>query len=288
MTWPPALDISLRPRIGPTGPRDAADRMGTVARLACGGALSLVMLLAPAIGRAENGPRQPCGREPSPAYADVGSPPAVRVWAMDELGAGWVPPACSGWSTGTPRVLVTVAGRFRHTGGVDGLLTRLGAVSTLTTIRYWSVTDQRWESLVTRASALDGRDGARRRPDFRLAEMTVGADLYLAQRDNRSTSEVVYRMRVREAAADRLVVETENVGTMRYLVVPLAGPGDLQALHVFRRQGSVEWAYDGLTRIGPGASPLLGGHAASYANRAVALFRHVAGLATDGDPPAAP
>ena len=213
----------------------------------------------------------------------------MRVWTAGELGAaGWDPPACTGWRPLPFRVLVAAAGRFRHEGGVEGLLARFGAVSSLATVKYWSVSDQRWENLVTRAAALAGPDADRRRPDFRVAEMAGGADLFFAQDDNRSTGEVVHRMRVREIGPDRLVVEAENVGAVRYLLVPLAGPGDLRWVHFFERRSAAEWGYYGLARVGAGASPLLGGHRASYANRAVALFRHLAGLPTDQGPVVAP
>ena len=110
------------------------------------------------------------------------------------------------------------------------------------------------------------------RPDFRIDEMIGGADLYFAQNDNRSTGDVVYRLRVREIDPDRLVVETENVSAVRYLLLPLASPGDLQALYFLERQTSNEWDYYSLARTGASTSSLIGGHEASYVNRAVASF----------------
>ncbi len=245
-----------------------------------------VLLLFPGEGIAQSGPRPPCGDTPSPAYAEPGSLPVVRVWSAGELGANWTPPACTGWRPRPFRTLVATAGRFRHRGGANDLLERFGAISTLTTIRYWSVTDQRWLRLITDASALEGPDAARRRPDFGVADMRVGAELYFAQDDNRSTGDVVYRMRVREITPDRIVVETENVSSVRYLLVPLAGPGDLQALYFLERLAPEMWGYYSLARTGGGASSLLEGHETSYVNRTVALFRHLAGLPTDLGPPA--
>ena len=107
---------------------------------------------------------------------------------------------------------------------------------------------------------MEGPDAAKRRPDFGLAEMRVGADLYYAQHDNRSTGEVVYRLRIREVAPDRLVVATENVSPVRYLFVPLAGAGDLEAGYFLERLTPGTWGYYGLVRVGAGASSLLGGH----------------------------
>jgi hypothetical protein len=258
------------------------------ARFAAGIGLCAVLLLLPGGGMAQGGPRPPCGGEPSPAYAEPAGSAVVRVWDAGELDAGWTPPACTGWRPLPFRTLVAAAARFRHQGAAEELLERLGAISALRTIRYWSATDKRWLGLITDASALEGPDASRRRPDFGAAEMRVGADLYFAQHDNRATGEVVYRLRFREIAPDRLVAETENVGAVRYLFVPLAGPGDLQAVYFLDRLAPDVWGYYGLARTGAGASPLLEGHEASYVNRAVALFRHLAGLPTDQGPPAAP
>ncbi|MGE3293781.1 MAG: DUF6675 family protein [Geminicoccaceae bacterium] len=233
-------------------------------------------------------PRPPCAGPPSPAYPEPDVQPVVRVWSGGEPIADWTPPACIGWRPIPSRVLVATAGRFRYRGAAEDVLARLGAVSTLTTVRYWSVSDGRWQDLVTDASALDGHDAAKRRPDFRVAEMKAGADLYFAQDDNRSSGEVVYRLQVREIAPDRLVVATENVGPVRYLLVPLAGPGDLQAIYFLDRSAPDLWDYYSLARTGMGASPFLAGHEASYVNRAVALFRHLAGLPTDQGPPPFP
>jgi hypothetical protein len=95
--------------------------------------------------------------------------------------------------------------------------------------------------------------------------MLAGADLFFAQDDNRSTGEVVHRMRVRvrEIGPARLVVEAENVSAVRYLLVPLAGPGDLRWVHFFERRSAAESGYFGLARVGAGVSPLLEGHRAS-------------------------
>src|SRR4051794_18814423 len=260
------------------------------AKLAGGiGACAVLLLAVSGVAVAEDLPRPPCTGDPSPAYADLGSLPAIRVWTGDQTGAtAWVPPACTGWRPLAFRTLVTAAGRFRFQGGAEDLLARFASVSALTTIRYWSVSDQRWEQLVTDASALQGPDATMRRPDFSVGEMVAGADLYFAQDDNRSTGDVVYRMRVRELDPGRLAVEMENVSTLRYLIIPLAGPGDLQSVYFLQRRAPEEWAYYSLARTDGGASSLTQGHDASYVNRATALFRYFAGLPTDQEPPAAP
>lgn len=61
----------------------------------------------------------------------------------------------------------------------------------------------------------------RRRPDFSAAEMRGGGERYFAQSDTRSTSDVVYRMRVKEATPDRIMLEMENVTAVRVLFIPI-------------------------------------------------------------------
>ena len=105
---------------------------------------------------------------------------------------------------------------------------------------------------------------------------------------SRSSGEVVYRMRVLESGADRIVVATENVSTVRLMVVTLFQPGALQAVHILQRLSPTSWGYYGLSRTTQdGSSSLTEGHEASYVNRAAALYRFVAGVPTDRDPPMA-
>ena len=101
---------------------------------------------------------------------------------------------------------MALAAHFSHSSTSDALLQRFGAISTLKGLQYWSVTEGGWRTLITDAAALTGPDLDHRRPDFTLAEMRSGKKLYFAQSDNRGGGEVVYRMRVREISATRLVV----------------------------------------------------------------------------------
>jgi hypothetical protein len=144
-------------------------------------------------------------------------------------------------------------------------------------IRYWSVTDEQWRVLVTRSTAVKSATSAERRADFSAAEMKQGRDLFFAQRDSRSTGEVVYRMRVLEAAPDRLVVESENVSPIRTFVFTWFKPGELRSAGV--------WHYYALTAVGAKQSD---SNMRSLINRAAALYRYVSGQQTDHEPPLAP
>jgi len=74
---------------------------------------------------------------------------------------------------------------------------------------------------------------------------------------------------------------------MRYLLVPLFPPHELQAIYFLERQSSDIWRFYSITRTGKDASSLAAGHDASAVNRAVAFFRYFAGIPTDQEPPAA-
>jgi hypothetical protein len=165
------------------------------------------------------------------------------------------------------------------------LLARLGAVSQMAGIRYWSVTGKRWQILIEAAHALD--PSGRVRPDFTPADLVPGRDLAFSQTDN-DAGAVIYRMRIMALSPSRVVLRTENVDTIRYLMLPLFGPGELQSLYVLNQGSEGTWSYYSLTRTGPGASAMTDGHVASGINRAVAMYRHIAGIPTDQEPPAAP
>ena len=49
------------------------------------------------------------------------------------------------------------------------------------------------------------------------------------------------------------------LSSVRYLLLPLAGPGDLQGLYFLERQTSNEWGYYSLARTSASTSSLIGG-----------------------------
>jgi hypothetical protein len=270
-----------------------ADKWGAVAwrqraRLDLATTLVLAIAVAAASGAVAASPAVPPCDEiaPQPAYGMVDEAPAVQVWTDGRL---VIPPTeipCIGWSAASFRTLVAVAGSFRSSDDSAGLLARFGTISGLLTIRYWSVTDHAWLPLVTAATALTAQVSGQSRGDFTAVEVGSGRDLFLSQRDNRASTDVVYRMRVRESAGDRFIVETENLTPVRWWGLTLFSPADIQAVYFLQERTAGVWSYYSLTKIG-GGSWLTSGHEMSYVNRAVALYRHLAGIPTDLEPPAA-
>jgi hypothetical protein len=236
-------------------------------------------------GLAEPGPQPPCGGEATPAYPDLEHSPAFKVWDRSSNSRKWMPPACLGWSAPGFVTLVTTVARFRYSGGVSELLGRVGAISQLTGIRYWSTTRQHWAPLIVSASALAGPEGTHHRQDFSLPELTQGSTLYYQQSDNTS-GKATSQLRIVTVSTDRLIFETENITAMRYLLVPIFPPHEFQAIYFLERESPEVWRYYSIGRTGKDASGLAAGHDASTMNRAMAFFRYLVGIPTDQEPPA--
>jgi hypothetical protein len=180
--------------------------------------------------------------------------------------------------------LTALAARFRFTGSADDLLSRFAAQSAWRGIKYWSVTDGRWDTLIDDAGALSGADLRQIRSDFTLAELKSGKDLYFQQEDNRSSNAVVYRMRVVSADSIRLIVTVENASAVSLFLFTLFDPGDLESTYIFVKLGPTNWGYYNLSGARESFA-MIGDHRASYLNRAAAIYRHLLGIPTDQEPP---
>lgn len=230
--------------------------------------------------------RWPCESALLPPYPAVGAPPNLLTIRSSDVASISVPGNCQARIPWRSSLMVTMAGSFRYDGSADGLLARFGSISASRGIKYWSVTDGAWRTLITEAGALDGLDVPRRRQDFTVAEMKSGHDLYFEQRDNRSSGLVTYRMRVLDHDEDQAVITVENVTSVWLFVIPLFDPGDLQSLYIVQRLSPGVWGFTSLSGAREGALNPSG--SASYVNRTVAIYRHFVGIPTDQPPPASP
>jgi hypothetical protein len=126
------------------------------------------------------------------------------------------------------------------------------------------------------------------RTDFSLTEMQAGRRLFYRQIENTPAGDVVYRIRILERSAERLVIAVENTLPISWLLVPLFDPGGHQFLYYFEREEQGRWLYYNLARARLRWSFPFLGQVESYINRAVAVFRHLTGIPTDREPPPAP
>jgi hypothetical protein len=166
------------------------------------------------------------------------------------------------------------------------LLRRIGAISELAGMRYWSTTHKQWQTLIEDAHALTGPQPSQRRRDFTPDEMKKGKVFYFEQVDNLSGT-AIYRMHIAEASPGRLVIDVENVSVVRYSFVTLFHPGEMQSIYFLDRESGNVWRYYSIARTGRNASRLAAGHESSSVNRAVAFYRSLVGIPTDQEPPAA-
>jgi len=207
---------------------------------------------------------------PIPAYAPASGDPALETWS----GIEWRAPACLDWPASHYRFVIAATGRV-EASTPEELRRRLGAISAMKGLRYWSVTESALRVLIKDAAALSAPEGVKR-DDFTNAEIRSGAQLYFLQEDNRSSEPVTYRMRVLEATADRIVVDTENVTPIKSFVT-LFPPGAFRAAYLMTRIDTRTWGLYAISAATDRASGLVSMGKESYANRARSLFAYFAG-----------
>ena len=248
----------------------------------------VLLLLLPAVARGGSVPVPPCPEGgAAPAVPPLGAPPTIEVWHGDSLDRHAPAPACLGWPSFDFSTLLVITGRFRHAGGVESVLSDVGRMSSWVGLRYWSISDERWQTLVERSAAVTDLASRQLRPDFTPDELRPGRDLYFLQRENRGKEDIVYRLRVLSRGPDGFSVDFSNASAIRFLFFRLFAPDDLRAVYFFRRLGPDEWGYWAIGGTKLGITGLFGPHIGSFKNRALAIYRHFAGIPDDQEPPAA-
>jgi hypothetical protein len=186
----------------------------------------------------------------------------------------WQSPACIGWPASHYRFVIAVAGRV-DAAGDEELRRRLGAISAMKGLRYFSVTEGAIRELIKDSAALSNPEGGKRE-DFATGDIRAGAVLYFVEEDNRSSEPVTYRMRILEATADRIVADTENVTPVKAFVT-LFPPGAFRAAYVMTRIDARSWGLYAISAASDKASGMVSLGKESYANRARALYGYFAG-----------
>lgn len=230
----------------------------------------------------------PCPPAPASVFPALDKSPVIGVWHEKELlQANWSPPSCTGWSSvAHSRLLVTLAGQFRFNGTLNDLLDRIGAISSMREIRYWSADDKAWRPLVSDASALASPSPTSRRADFNASDFINGAELYYWEKDTKNR-ETVYRLSVHAESPECFVLTNENITPIRRFLFTIFKPSTLQSVVVLRKLSANTFGVYMLNRTDQAASALSEGHEKTYVNRAVALYRQLIGVKTDSIPPAA-
>ncbi|MGH1478606.1 MAG: DUF6675 family protein [Geminicoccales bacterium] len=221
-------------------------------------------------------PRPPCDGEPIPAFPGILHAPEVELWLDDRELEMWQPAPCLGWAAKPATVLIATAGRFEHAGTTRSVLARLGAVSTHTSIRYWSVSRQKWRPLLEQSYALSASDVSARRQDFKTDELKTGDQVLVLQDEIGPAREVIQQFTIIHRDDEKVIVDASNVTPSKVLLATLleAGGSDMH-LWLEGDRGQT-WSYYSLTRLS--GSKLLARSTLrrSYMNRAAALFHFLA------------
>lgn len=250
----------------------------------------LTSALVPAIASAQSGfegfeLRPPCEGMSPPAYGKAGSPPAILVWPESSLNkTAWAASPCLHWGSGKVRMAVALAATL-NASSLDELLGRFGALSQYKSIRFWSVMYETWDEFVASSGFVDGPQGQQVVPDHPPADYVAGRDFYYFESSR--AGRTIHRMTVRKRSADRIEIATENITPIRFAMATLFEPGSLQSVTFFDRRGSSEWGYFQTIGVGLESSFITVQSTSPYINRLTALYRYLAGIPTDRDPPAA-
>ena len=231
--------------------------------------------------------RPPCEGPPQPAYAAPGGPPAIASWTESDLNkAAWQLSPCLRWTQGPTRMVTALAAVF-HAPSLDDLLARYGALSQYKAINVWSVMHQAWEPFATQAGFTDGPEAKYTYPDPKPADFATGKDFYYYEIDPR-TGRTIHHLKVGQRTADKVELMTENLTPITYSMFTVFEPRALRTATFIERRGPNEWGYYQAIGVGEGSDFIATHSASPYINRLTALYRYMAGLPTDGAPPAAP
>lgn len=207
--------------------------------------LKLSILISVSFAYAQSLPQPPCWSDAWPSYPEVDQRPVVKVWEN----ADWRPPQCTGWREPGSAMLVATVARFRYPDGRDGLLRRIGDISSLKGIEYWSTTRQQWSTLIVDASGPSG------------TQLTPGRRFPFIQEDS-VFGKGEYELRVDEASPDRIVFDVTNMSALRFLMLPVFQPGEVQSIYFLDHEAKDVWRYYNLGRT-RNANPWFARHAAS-------------------------
>lgn len=216
-----------------------------------------------------------CGNTPRAPFPAAGGAPTVATWVSTQASSSPAPD-CAGLRTRDFVLVTSVTARFADAASADALLARIGAVSSMKGMTYWSEKDQRREVLITDAAAVTASGSATRRADFSVAELKAGQAVHYAQHDNRASNEVGYSMRVAQASPTGWTVVLENTTPVKLYLVTLFEPGDIQTVISVEQLAPGQWGYRSLTGIRKVGMGSVESYRASYSNRAVAMFEHIA------------
>lgn len=217
----------------------------------------------------------------NPPYAGVGAPPNVATWKK----LSQLPMSCQIDIQNPAKLTVALSSLFKHSGTIEDLARRLGAISTTKNLRYWSVSNEKWRRLISNAYALESANPKLARTDFTAQELLSGNTWFFAQNDTSTWGLNRYSLKVVDSSIDHLILESSNTSRLRLGPITIFRPNDAKnVLFIHRLEGST-WQYFSLSVIKNSGLPV---GTKSAINRQAAFYRLLIGQAPDTEPPLAP
>ncbi|MEZ5848481.1 MAG: DUF6675 family protein [Geminicoccaceae bacterium] len=223
-----------------------------------------------------------------PESAGPGAEPSVIVLDEADAIAAYALPACLGLRFETPPATLVALRASPANTSLDQVIARIAAFSTLETVRYWSKSRQEWRLLVSETQALSGPDPEQAGTDPAPGELVTGAVFFALQDDSDPLSAIVMRMEVVRRDENAIVITFENVTASTMMGLTVLPVGSLRSVVAVERNGEDGLDFYLLSGNSANLPAWLLPAKASHINRAVAVYRHLAGIPSDAEPPAAP
>lgn len=231
------------------------------------------------------GPVPPCAGESYPAASPAGKPLTIVSWYEDDARGLWQPAACMDWRSSTYTVLIAASGEFEFRGRVAEMTERIGQISALNHVQYWSVSKQQWRPLITNAAALVSDVWDDIRADFSASELVQGRRYFFRQTEKTPAGDMVYEAVVLEQSERKIRLRLHNAYPVTRWLTEWIKVGEYQSYYEFTRLDDERWHYYTVLRSNAASWLPSKRYDSSYKNRAVAMFRHFAGIPTDSEPP---
>ena len=169
---------------------------------------------------------------------------------------------------------------------MDLVIERLAAISGRMEIRYWSASRRRWRPLLDQSQPLSRPDRAAFAGDPQPDDLRAGATIYSLQDDSDPLGPLISAMTIIERSATRLRVAFRNVSDGRFFGLRVLPAGAAEGMLFLEQAPGGDWRLYTLSRLTTDIPDWLLPPRPSYVNRAVALYRYLAGIPTDKEPPA--
>lgn len=221
-----------------------------------------------------------CGKAPPPAFPPAERPPLIQCW-VDGLRQDGPLPDCSPLRLQDAVLLIRLTASYGAAGTLDDQLARVGAVSMLKGMPYWSFTDRQRQPLIREAYAIDSAESMKPRADFSVTELRRGQDVFFAHSDNRSSALVPFVMRLTQQDAQGFSLRVESLGDVKFMGLTVLAAHEIQWGVRIEHLGGNRFGYRSLLgvrklRMGPADK-----HRLSNLARAAAMFDLLSGRVTE-------